>query len=423
VEQLGEGFFMKLCDVVQFYSPLGGGVRRYLEDKMRFLAGRDNFEHLVIVPSHRDHVDCIYRTRMYEIKSLRLVGSFSYRMLLNRRRILSIVKEEKPALIEVGDAYRSAWIALEAGRRLRIPIVAFYHSDFPRALGRTIRRFCGQPVERILSRVMNRYIVNLYNRMHATVVASRRLQDVLTRCGIKRVVWIPLGTDVQVFKPNPAGREIRRELDLSQEDFLMLFVGRLAREKQIRNLIHMMEELTARPGKARRYHLLLVGDGELRDFVENTVQQRHDVTWLRYSDSTERLTAYYSAADLFVHAGTYETFGITSLEAQACGVRVLAVRSGGLDETVIGENPLIMAESASPADLAEGVRQCECVQNAQTPEERRERIARHFSITTTFERLTCLYQHILEGRPVEQFSYPGEEWNAHEYKCPAILTR
>lgn len=413
---------MKLCDVVQFYSPLGGGVRRYLEDKIRFLAGREDYEHVVIVPSHRHHREYAHRSRLYEVESIRLVGSLSYRMLLNRRRILSIVDEEKPDLIEVGDPYRSAWIALEAGRRRQIPIVAFYHSDFPRALGRTIRRFCGRPVEKILSRAVNRYIVNLYNQMSATVVASRRLQQVLTRCGIERVVCIPLGTDVQVFKPNPAGWEIRRELGLGEPDYLMLFVGRLAREKQIRNLVNMMEILAAHAGTARRYHLLLVGDGELRDFVEKAVRQRRDITWHRYSNSTERLTAYYSAADLFVHAGTYETFGITSLEAQACGVRVLAVRAGGLDDTVAGEQPLIMAASASPEDLAEGVRQCEQLRESQTPNERRERIVRHFSITTTFERLTSLYQHLLEGRPVEQFSYPGEELIEDEYKYPAILT-
>ena len=41
---------MKFCDVVQFYSPLGGGVRRYLDDKMRYLAQKPDCEHTVIAP-------------------------------------------------------------------------------------------------------------------------------------------------------------------------------------------------------------------------------------------------------------------------------------------------------------------------------------------------------------------------------------
>jgi len=414
---------MKFCDVVQFYSPLGDGVRRYLDDKMRYLAGCPDIEHIVIVPSDRNTVQTVYQSKLIGIQSMRLLGSLSYRMLLNRSRILSIVDDERPDLIEVGDPYRSAWIALEAARRHGIPVAAFYHSDFPRALGRTIRRFCSPAVERILSNAIQRYIVNLYNRMSVTVVASRRLQNVLTECGIQRVVCIPLGTDVSVFRPNPAGEAVRRELGLQSEDRLLLYVGRLAREKNIRCLSGMMEELSRRASPTRRYHLLLVGDGELRGFVEKTVSQRRDVSWRQYSNSSEELTAYYTAADLFVHAGIYETFGITSLEAQACGTRVLAVRGGGLDDTVAGESPCIMAESFSPADLAQGVLQAEAADCSAFPEERRLRIVRQFSIQTTLRRLFALYRLILDGRPVEEFTDPEESPCDDVYRYSAILTR
>lgn len=410
---------MKICDLVQFYSPLGGGVRRYLEDKMRYLVEQPDSEHTVIVPSHRTAVETVYNSKLIEIKSLRLIGSLSYRMLLNRPRILSIIDRERPDLIEVGDPYRSAWIALEAAKRSGIPVTSFYHSDFPRALGRTIRRFCSPPVERMLSNAVHKYIVKLYNRMNATVVASRRLQKVLTDCGIQRVVCIPLGTDVSVFRPNEDGASIREELGLSKDDRLLLYVGRLAREKNIRSLIGMMGELAH---DSRRSHLLLVGDGELRGCVEKAVAQRPDITWRQYCKSREKLTAYYSAADLFVHAGTYETFGITSLEAQACGTRVLAVRNGGLDDTLIGETPCIMADSASPNDLAQGVRSMDEISSLVTPEERRQRMIRLFSIQTTFHRLFALYQHILEDRPVEEYTYPDEYLCEDEYRYPAVLT-
>ena len=199
---------------------------------------------------------------------------------------------------------------------------------------------------------MRRYIVKLYNRMSVTVVASRRLQKVLTDCGIHRVVCIPLGTDVGVFRPNAeGGSEIRRELGLEDNDRLLLYVGRLAREKNIRSLIGMMQEINRDSSDESRTHLLLVGDGEQRGIVEKAAAQRNDVTWRRYCTSSDILTAYYSAADLYVHAGVYETFGITSLEAQACGTRVLAVRGGGLDDTVAGELRCVKADSHSAAAI------------------------------------------------------------------------
>lgn len=413
---------MKICDIVQFYSPLGGGVRRYLEDKVHYLGRQPEAEHVVIVPSHRDAVTKREKSTFYEIKSLPLIGSLSYRMLLNRQRILEIVSQERPDILEVGDPYRSAWIGLEASRQFDIPIVAFYHSDFPRALARTIHRFIGSALEAFLARRINAYILDLYNRMNATVVAGRRLEGVLKQCGINNVVRIPLGTDINVFYPNGVDGTLRKDLSLEDGQPLLLFVGRLAREKNIRSLVGMMEELERAPSHRGPCHLLLVGDGENRDYVEKVVAQRRDITWYRYCESPEQLAQYYSQADLFVHAGNHETFGITSLEAQACGTRVLAIRGGGLDDTVEDEEPLVMADSPKPEHLAQGVRMALQAGEADNPEARRQRIVQRFSIELTFTRLMFLYTHILQGKPVDDFSFLEAVGNENGLHHPAVLT-
>ena len=108
---------MKVCDIVQFYSPLSGGVKRYIKDKIRFFASSaPSVSHVVIIPSHRDAVCEEYNTRICEIKSPSLVGSKSYRILISRKRILDLITTESPDIIEIGDPYRAAWIGLEAGR-------------------------------------------------------------------------------------------------------------------------------------------------------------------------------------------------------------------------------------------------------------------------------------------------------------------
>ncbi len=395
---------MKVCDIVQFYSPLGGGVRRYIEDKSRRFAEKPDVQHIVIIPSDQNVIEYQFGSKIYHIKSLRLFGSISYRMLLNKKRIFSILDDEKPDIIEVGDPYRSAWIALQGARRLNVPVVAFYHSDFPRALGRTIRRFCGKSIETLLSAPINRYIVNLYNQMSATVVASKRLKSILNECGVSNVAHIPLGTDVTKFHPNPNASRIRKELNVGENDTLILFVGRLAREKNIRQLVRMMDDLRENPGGGGRCHLLLVGDGELRRLVERALKNHDDITWFRYCTDAKHLTAYYSAADVFIHAGVYETFGLTSLEAQACGARVVIVEGGGMEDTVEGEQPLIMARSKYHNDLADAVRRVRAVTGSQSPEQRRQRMVETFSIEKTIDRLVVLYQHLLDGKPVSEFS-------------------
>jgi alpha-1,6-mannosyltransferase len=395
---------MKICDVVQFYSPLSGGVKRYIQDKMRFLAHESRIEHVVIIPSDRSAVHGESRTRVYEVKSPRLIGSQSYRILLAREHILKIVDAEEPDLLEVGDPYQSAWIALQAGERRQIPVVGFYHSDYPRALGRTLHRFGGRLAKAVFSRGIESYLRGLYNRMSATVVTTKRSWHILNHMGVQRLVHIPLGTDTEVFYPRDSRQKVLHELGLAPDTMLLLYVGRLAREKNVRQLIAMMDHLST---ERDPIHLLLVGDGELRHDVQAHVHDRSDVTWLPYSEDSGRLAELYSAADLFVHAGINETFGLVSLEAQACGTRVLAVRGGGMDETLSGEFPQIMAADVDAASLAEAVGRIR--QLSETDEhrrQRRERIVNTFSWQRTYTHLTALYRHLDEGKPVESLVLP-----------------
>ena len=93
---------MKICDIAQFYSPLSGGVKRYLRDKQRALAARPGAHHVLIVPSHRDAVTRTATSTLHEVKSPRLIGSASYRLLISRKKILQIVRAEQPEYIGLG---------------------------------------------------------------------------------------------------------------------------------------------------------------------------------------------------------------------------------------------------------------------------------------------------------------------------------
>ena len=181
---------------------------------------------------------------------------------------------------------------------------------------------------------------------------------------------------------------------MAPEAKLLLFVGRLAREKGIKNLIGALDRLSPETP----VHLALVGDGELDDWVHLEANRRPNLTWLPYCESAERLADLYSAADLFVHAGRWETFGIVSLEAQACGTPVLAVRGGGLEESLSCEASPLLAAGGTPEALAEALDRA-----LRRPEiTLAERTARHraladrFSIDRTFMSIFALYQQLIE---------------------------
>jgi alpha-1,6-mannosyltransferase len=410
---------MKICDIAQFYSPLSGGVKRYLLDKQRFITARPDGHHVLIIPSHRDLVTRTENTTIYEIKSPRLIGSRSYRLLIARKKILAAVEAEKPDLIEVGDPYRTAWIGLEAGEHMGIPVVAYYHSDFPRAFGRTVRRFAGAWGEKLISGSMRRYVVRLYNRMAATAVSSRRLCVVLESVGINRIVQVSLGTDIRTFHRRPSRDRIRSELKLEDGTKLLLFVGRMAREKNIKHLIAALDHL---PTDCPPCHLLLVGDGELDKTVKREATIRSNLTWMPYCESAQRLADYYSAADLFVHPGRHETFGIVALEAQACELPVLAVREGGVEDAIADPGPPILARDGSAEGLAAGI--ARFLQTGDSPEKRairRKRVESMFSVEATFKRMLALYDHLIARRPVSVF--PQEFVEDHENKRSSVHSR
>ncbi len=410
---------MKICDIAQFYSPLSGGVKRYLLDKQRFIAARPGCHHVLIVPSHRDHVTRTEATTLYEIKSPRLIGSKSYRLLISRAKILDAVRRERPDLIEVGDPYRTAWIGLKAGKELGIPVVAFYHSDVPRAVCRTVERFAGRWMGEFLAGPIQRYVIRLYNRMSATVVSSRRLSVVLDAFGVERLVHVPLGTDVHAFHPTTSRDRVRAELGLRDDERLLLFVGRLAREKNVRHLVGSLDHLPLGGPPCR---LVLVGDGELHDFVAKEAARRKNLTLLPYCESGQRLADLYSAADLFVHPGKSETFGIVALEAQACGAPVLVVREGGVEEATDGENPRIVARDGSSAAI--GLAIDRALRQGDTPARRaarRARIVKYFSVESTFERMLALYGHLIARRPLSEF--PAEIAVENELPRPPIQSR
>ncbi|MFW5734885.1 MAG: glycosyltransferase [Oceanidesulfovibrio sp.] len=386
-----------VCDIVQSYSPISGGVKRYLQDKSKYMAAHRELRHVLVIPGDEDDFYIDRNTTVYVIDSPSFVLTKSYRLLVNRSRILKIIASEQPDVIEVDNAYIPAWITLEAHELFSVPLVGFYHSDYPRALGMELGRVVrSDTVDMVATKAIEYYLAELYNRMTCTVTATRHFERQLKEMGVARVERIPLCTDVDVFRPMDSRQAVLRELGLSEKTYLILFVGRLAEMKNLPETFAMLDVLGE---DDRDIHLLVVGDGEERDLVIEETTKRSNATWMQYVHDSKRLAALYSAADLFINAGTHETFGLVSLEAQACGTRVLGVRGGGMDETLEGEEPAVIAESESPEDLAEAVRRIRSIEEGEEAAVlRRERIIRYFSIGATFDALTDLYRRLVHEK-------------------------
>ncbi|MEX1119038.1 MAG: glycosyltransferase [Terrimicrobiaceae bacterium] len=343
---------MKICDLTQFYSPVSGGVRRYIGEKAAHVkrqGGRD--QHVLVVPGETTGCEGDDLTKIYTIASPLVSRTSRYRMLLKLHLVEEVLERERPDIIESGDPYQLAWKAIASGRALGIPVVGFYHSHFPEALLRTVAKFTGGIAPAIASDAARRYVKTLYNRFETTFVPSPALAALLTSWGVDSVDSIDLGVDTHIFRPGdvPVAR-LRKDLGLPPDKRILLYVGRLAPEKNVQTLFSAFSLLRNQAD----CHLVVVGDGTQRSSVERLKKRTGAVTWIPYCGDPGQLANIYRAADLFVHPGIQETFGLVTLESQACGTPVVGIRGSYMDRIIFSDQ-ISWARDNTPTSLAEAI--------------------------------------------------------------------
>ena len=381
---------MKVCDLTQFYSPFSGGVKRYLEEKRKY-ANALGHEHLLIVPGQKTEKIETPGSKTFLIGSPLVSRTSRYRALLNLNAVEEVLARENPDVIESSDPYQVAWKAIASGEALRIPVVGFYHSHFPEAYLRTTMKYLGETATNVMMEVAKNYVRNLYNHFRKTFVPSTGLAQVLSDWGVENIVLSELGVDTEVFNRAPDKFATRIEFDIPKNRIVLLYVGRLAPEKNVKTLFQAFDLLHAEaPG---RFHLFVVGDGYYRDDQIELQKETAAVTWLRYSSDQRMLARIYRTADLFVHPGVQETFGLVALESQACGTPVVGIRGSYMDRIIFADQSH-WAEENSPESLAAAIRAMSEIDLEAAGIEASRRVIQRYPWRKVFERMFNTYQQI-----------------------------
>jgi glycosyltransferase involved in cell wall biosynthesis/phosphoheptose isomerase len=265
-----------------------------------------------------DHIDAGPAAVLPKDDLLPHMGAFA-------RELERCWREDRPDIVH-SHFWMSGLAALDAVAKLEIPVVHTFH-----ALGVVKRRYQGDadtsPQQRL---ALERDVVARADRIVATCTDEA---FELMRLGADRskIHVIPCGVDLEHFRPDgpadPRGLEHR-----------IVYAGRLVERKGIGNVISALErvpscELVIAGGPPADE---LGGDPEARRLL--SLAEHHGVTervHLRGRVSRDDLPALLRSADALVTVPWYEPFGITPLEAMACGVPVVASGVGGMIDTVV----------------------------------------------------------------------------------------
>jgi alpha-1,6-mannosyltransferase len=232
----------------------------------------------------------------------------------------------------------------------------------------------------------------MYNRFEATLVPSQPLAEILGGWGVRNTRLVPLGVNTDNFQPYPDDSAATREkLGTNAGRKVVLYVGRLAPEKNTTVLFDAFQVLaTRRPGE---FQLLVIGDGPERQKLQQLEAATGSVKWIQYCTDPLELARYYRAADLFVHPGTQETFGLVALESQACGTPVVGIRGSRLDGIILHDQGS-WADRNDPEALAEAIEQFSRRDLETLGKIAAEEAAAQYAWPRVFDSLLCIYREV-----------------------------
>lgn len=385
---------MRVCDLTQFYSPVGGGVRRYISEKAKHLQAAGH-QHILIVPGEKTERREEAGNIIYTIASPLISRTARYRALLNLPLVEEALEREKPDIIESGDPYQVAWKAIASGHGLGIPTVGFYHSHFPEATVRSVAKYFGGISVLVAEEISKRYVAALYNRFQQTLVPSSLYTHLLKTWGVENAITLELGVDTTLFCVNRERQQVVREqFSLPLDRIVLLYVGRLAPEKNVRTLLGAFSRLQQQ--QPERYHMMIVGDGPLRGALQRLADKTGAITWHSYCQDAATLADIYRAADLFIHPGVQETFGLVTLEAQACGTPVIGIQGTSTERLIVSGKEL-GAPKNTPLSLAQAITEASKKDLAKLGDEVSNMVRTNYCWKSVFNRLFKIYQAVIEG--------------------------
>jgi phosphatidylinositol alpha 1,6-mannosyltransferase len=273
------------------------------------------------------------------LPSLQLPNVPETRLALPNPYIARELRAFQPDLIHICSPALMSISGVWAGRNMDVPIVANYQTDLP-----GFARLYGLDVAALL---MQRWLRYIHNSCHVTLVPSKHTEAQIRAHGIRRISRWGRGVDIRRFNPAHRSEAWRARLldGRDPESLLCVYVGRLATEKCIEQLV----EVARLPGVA----LTIIGDGAQREELE-TIFAGTGTVFTGYLLGDE-LPAAFASADVFVFTGPSETFGQVVQEAMASGLPSVVTDSGGVADLVIpGETGFHAAPD--PADFADKVR-------------------------------------------------------------------
>ncbi len=266
------------------------------------------------------------------------IGIYDYRVTnIYPIRAMNIIRKWKLDVIHSHTEFSVGTFARIISRQFNIPLVHTYHTMYEDYTHYITKGYFDKSSKKIVEYLTLFYCDKTTNEL---IVPTKKTYDLFKqKYGVDRNIYIiPTGIEIERFYienvDNNKVEEIRKKLKLKDDSFNIVFVGRLAKEKNVDLLLNAQKNIVE---KNKNINLIIIGDGPDMDEYKKTVSKLKidnnvifvgKVPW-------ESIPLYYRLADVFATASRTETQGLTVIEAMAASVAPICIDDESFRNTVI----------------------------------------------------------------------------------------
>jgi glycosyltransferase involved in cell wall biosynthesis len=301
-------------------------------------------------------------------------------------------RSEKYDIIHIQTPFVAHYLGTKLSRLLNIPCIETYHTFFEEYLYHYVP-FVPKKLMRIVAKRFSRHQGNSLNGM---VVPSHPMLNVLKNYGITtHAEVIPTGIEPDSFVLGDRAA-FRKNYNIPQDRPVLLFVGRVAHEKNIGFLLKVLVQVRK---DISNVLFLIAGEGPARESLEKEAQElglSDNVMFIGYLDRHTELNSCYRSADIFIFSSRTETQGLVLLEAMAQGIPVVSTAELGTRD-VLQEGLGVWIAQEELADFSEKV--VKMLGNADVRKELGDAgrdYAHNWSASKQAERMLAFYQTVLQ---------------------------
>lgn len=389
-----------IVDFNNFWSPSGGGVRRYHLQKMAFYeklsSESEQVLSIFVMPDSKTFTEKKSDSLIIKhVEAFRFPGKWEYRFLWKPSQIEPVLAKYKPQVIEVGSPYLLPTMVRRAAKKI-VPeavLLSFWHADFPITyVQRPVANKFGKALGNLSKNVAFWYARQEFKHFDGIQVSCNEVLRRLDRHKLPTSHWIPLGCDIQMFSPSKRDESLVQKLKDGNPDRLTIFFPhRFCEEKGIELLLGaypiLCEKLGCEPA------LVFAGTGPYLPQVQEAVEKYPHIQYAGFISSIDEMARHYASVDLGLALSGWETFGLSILESMACGNAQIGASTGAAAEHIRESGAGVVLKERTPQALADAIVELYHSDMAAMKQKARA-YAEKFSWADCFKRQLELYKLI-----------------------------